>query len=103
MSQAKPAKPAKPTKPMKQPGASSVAEGFLSVDDCITQHKLLLFNAIKSLQAELRLLVEFEEVKEDHDAVKAYKRDVMEIRTQCGKENSGFMSKLARLEVWRVC
>ena len=42
-------------------------------------------------------------MKEDHDAVKAYKRDVMEIRTQCGKENSGFMSKLARLEVWRVC
>ena len=90
-------------KPMKQPATASVAEGFLSVDDCITQHKLLLFNAIKSLQAELRLLVEFEEVKEDHDAVKAYKRDVMEIRTQCGKENSGFMSKLARLEVWRVC
>ncbi|CBK21686.2 uncharacterized protein [Blastocystis hominis] len=98
-----PSQPSSQPKQPKQPRQPSLAEGFLSVDDCITQHKLLLFNAIKSLQAELRLLVEFEEVKEDHDAVKAYKRDVMEIRTQCGKENSGFMSKLARLEVWIVC
>ena len=80
-----------------------MTEGFMSVDDCIAHHKLLLFNAIKSLQAELRLLVEFEEVKDDRDAVKAYKRDVLEIRTQCGRENSGFLSKLARLEVWNVC
>lgn len=87
----------------KQAKPGSAAEGFVSVDDCIAQHKLLLFNAIKSLQAELRLLVEFEEVKGDRDAVKAYKRDVMEIRTQCGKENSGFIAKLARLEVWHVC
>lgn len=75
----------------------SPSEESLSIEDCIAAHKLLIFHSIESLRGELSLVEEFESVKKDPEAIKAYKRDIQSILDKRQQESTDFMSKLARL------
>ena len=75
----------------------SPSEDSLSIEDCIAAHKLLIFHSIESLRGELSLVEEFESVKKDPEAIKAYKRDIQSILDKRQQESTDFMSKLARL------
>ena len=78
-------------------------EPFSSIDECIAQHKLMLFNSIKGLQQELRMVQELEEVKNDKETIRAYKRDLTEIVQLRCQESNTFIAKLARFEPYSVC
>lgn len=59
----------------------------------------MIFHSIESLRGELSLVEEFESVKKDPEAIKAYKRDIQSILDKRQQESTDFMSKLARLTI----
>lgn len=63
----------------------------------------MLFNSIKGLQQELRMVQELEEVKNDKEAIRSYKRDMTEIVQLRCQESNTFIAKLARFEPYSVC
>lgn len=74
-------------------------QGKCSVEDCVAFHKLMIYNALQDFRSELQMLEDLESRKMDPKAIEAYRNDMEFIITKRQREESDFVTKLARVSV----